>query len=279
MASAHAQRVAAMTANQILSDARNQNYDLFQQGYADARNDVTGNFDKSLSALGSGFDAARGSYGDAIQLYEPYRTTGLAALGNYADATGVNGQGGYDKATASFRASPGYQYTVDQASDQVARKASALGVLGSGNTMAAITDRAGHLADQEYGSYLDRLSGLSTLGYNATGAQAGLTKGLGDLSATQGTQTAGLYTGLGTSLAGLDMGRASGIAGSNVSLTAPMANNEMQAGAASDAAKTANENLLLGLGGLGVNMLTGGFGRSGTSGTSGGGTGLLSLFR
>jgi hypothetical protein len=278
MASAHAQRVAAMAANQMLSDVRNQNTDMFNQSYADARNDVTGNFDRSLSALGSGFDAARGSYGDAIQLYEPYRTTGLAALGQYADATGVNGQGGYDKATASFRASPGYQYTVDQASDQVARKASALGVLGSGNTMAAITDRAGHLADQEYGSYMDRLNGLTQLGYGATGAQAGLTKGLGDLSATQGTQTAGLYTGLGTSLAGFDMGRASGIAGSNVSLSAPMANNTMQAGAASDAAKLANENLALGIAGLGVNMLTGGSG-GGAGGAAKSGTGLLSLFR
>ena len=147
----------------------------------------------SLDALGKGYDAARGSYQDAIGLYDPYRTTGLDAWRQYADATGVNGQAGYDRSVGNFRASPGYQWQVDQATDAVTRKQSALGALGSGNTMVAIQDRANHLADQEYGDYLNRLKGISDVGYAATGAQAGLTKGIGDLYGQQGRDKAGVY--------------------------------------------------------------------------------------
>lgn len=147
----------------------------------------------SLGALGKGYDAARASYGDAAGLYEPYRTTGLDAWKQYADATGVNGQEGYARSEGLFKASPGYRGMVDETTDAVARKQSALGALGSGNTMQAIADRASALADREYSSYLDRLKGVSDVGYGATGAIAGLTKGIGDLYGQQGRDEAGVY--------------------------------------------------------------------------------------
>lgn len=180
--SGRAGRLASIMQAKVLSD-----------GLVDINTRIQQGEDKSLAALGKGFDAARGSYGDAIKLYDPYRETGLKAWGQYADASGVNGQEGYDRSVGSFRASPGYQWQVDQATDAVARKQSALGALGSGNTMTAITDRASNLADQEYDDYLGRLKGISDVGYTATGAQAGLTKGIGDLSATQGAAEAGVY--------------------------------------------------------------------------------------
>lgn len=153
----------------------------------------------SLKALDSGYKGARQDYTRASERYQPYADTGLKALSGLSDATGVNGQEGHDRAVAAFRAGPGYDWQVDQATDAVARKASSLGVLGSGNTMAAITDRASHLADQEYDDYLDRLSGLTELGYSATGAQAGIDQDMGNLNAQKGRDKAdvyGTYTGM-----------------------------------------------------------------------------------
>ncbi|MBF9234685.1 hypothetical protein [Microvirga alba] len=180
--SGKAGRLASIWQAQYLQD---------QQGQIDKR--IQDGQTQSLASLGKGFDAARSSYGDAIDLYSPYRETGLKAFGQYADATGVNGQDGYDRSVGNFRAGPGYEWQRDQGTDAVARKQSALGALGSGNTMTAIADYSSHLADQEYGNYLNRLKGVSDVGYNATGAQAGLTKGIGDLYAQQGAGEAGVY--------------------------------------------------------------------------------------
>lgn len=175
-------RLASIWQATYLQDQQKALDERIKQGQTDA-----------LSSLGKGYDAARTSYGDAAGLYDPYRTTGLDAWNQYADATGVNGQGGYDRSVGNFRASPGYEWQRDQGTDAVARKASALGALGSGNTMTAITDYSSRLADQEYGNYLSRLKGVSDVGYAATGAQAGLTKGIGDLYGQQGLAEAGVH--------------------------------------------------------------------------------------
>jgi hypothetical protein len=246
MASARAQRVASIYTAGQLANAGITNAALLNQGYSDARGELNQQTFNGMQALDTGYDGARDQYGKASALYDPYASAGLAALGQYGNTIGLNGQQGYDQATASFRASPGYQYTVDQATDQVARKASATGALGSGNTLAAITDRAGNLADQEYQSYQNRLQGMSQMGLQATGAQAGLTKGIGDLDASQGTAKAGMFTGLGTSLAGLDTGLAQNLSNNNMAVATGQGQAVTSAGQASDAAKQANSNLLLG---------------------------------
>jgi hypothetical protein len=122
----------------------------------------------------------------------------------------VNGAEGSDRATANFRASPGYQYTVDQALDGVMRKASATGQLASGNTDAALLDRAHNLADQEYNTYTGRLSDIGHTGYSAAGSMASLDKGIGDLGVAQGRETAGIFDANGARRASLygDAGKA-----------------------------------------------------------------------
>lgn len=147
----------------------------------------------ALTALKGGYSSANKDYDAAIDLYDPFVSAGRKAWDQYSDASGVNGQEGHDRAVANFRAGPGYEWQVDEATDAVARKASALGALGSGNTMAAITDRASHLADQEYDDYLSRLDNIGKTGFAATGAQAGLTQGKGDLDAQYGRDRAGVY--------------------------------------------------------------------------------------
>lgn len=187
--SGKSQRIAYMDAAGQLRDNQTANNNLIQQGQT-----------SSLNALGQGYDDAARQYNGAMSLYQPYADTGQKGFNLYADATGANGQSGYDNAKSSFHASPGYQYQVDQATDQTARKMSALGALGSGNAMTAISDRAQSLADQDYGNWMSNLNTLGQYGYNATGAQAGLMQGLGNLNAQSGRDQAGVYnayTGMG----------------------------------------------------------------------------------
>jgi len=125
---------------------------------------LTGAKTESLAAL----DAARGYYDPLAAKYG--KASDLAL-----DALGANGAGGNERAVSAFQASPGYDWSVDQALEGVNRKAAALGIAGSGNTLAALTDRASNLANQEYGSWLDRLQGYVSPEMAATGAQAGYT--------------------------------------------------------------------------------------------------------
>ena len=169
---------------------------------------------RSLAALGEGYDTARADLAGARERFEPWADTGRRGFALYADSAGANGAEGADRATAAFRAGPGYRFAVDQSTDAVARRASALGALGSGNTMAEISDRAGHMADQEFDRWQGRLSDIGRTGYAATGAQAGIDADMARTAAAHGTARAGvigdnatrraeLWRGGGTSLAGL----------------------------------------------------------------------------
>lgn len=158
----------------------------------------------ALASLGQGYGRARDDlttqYTGAIDRLNPWVTAGTGALSTYQGSLGQGGQAERDAAVAQFQNSPGYQYAVDQASDATARKASALGALGSGNTMAAIADRAQNMQNQEYGAWQDRLNGLSNTGLTAANAQAGLQGTFGSqlagLGTQQGRDESGVYTGL-----------------------------------------------------------------------------------
>lgn len=154
----------------------------------------------SLASLGQARNDLTTQYGGAIDRLSPWVQAGTGALTTYQGSLGQGGQAARDAAVSQFQNTPGYQYAVDQASDATARKASALGALGSGNTMTAIADRAQNMQNQEYGAWQDRLSGLSNTGLTAANAQAGYQGQLGSSLAGLGQYEAGLgaqYAGLG----------------------------------------------------------------------------------
>lgn len=163
----------------------------------------------ALSALGRGFDQARTDLGTqytgAIDRLNPWVTAGQGALNTYQGSLGLGGQAGHDAAVSAFREAPGYRYSVDQATDAVARKASALGALGSGNTMQAVSDRAQNMADQGYQNWQSQLSGLSDRGQQAATTQAGLQGQYGSTLAGLGTQQGNAEAGLYGTYAGLGM--------------------------------------------------------------------------
>lgn len=145
----------------------------------------------ALDALGG----AAGKFGDLSSKYG----TGTNL---YLDSLGVNGADGNARATGAFQAGPGYQYAVDQALDQTNRAAAATGSLSGGNTLAALSDRAGNMANQEYGNWQSKLAGL------INPEVAGVTGGAGI-----DTAKAGVFTNDANSRVNLATGVTNGING------------------------------------------------------------------
>jgi hypothetical protein len=315
MASAAGQTQAAFLNNLLATSISgattnelNQNASLslgaLGTGASAARADITGQLQPSLDALGTGFDTARSdltsNYGPAadsirtgIAGFQPWINSGTAADSMYGDALGLNGAAGNAAATGAFQASPGYQWNVDQATDAAARKASSLGVAGSGNTLSAITTLGENLANNEYGNWLSNLNNASSRGLTAASASAagdynlanlGVQQGrdLGNVDTSRGAAVAGTLTNYGANLGNLDTGLGTGtasiytglgnsLANSNTNFMNTLGRNDTNAGEAQDAASMANSNMRLGLLGLGVRgagslLGTGGLGTLGSLG-------------
>ena len=145
-------------------DAAQQNAALYQQ-YAG----------QASGALGSALEQAKGATNQGVAAYTPLSNIGKKyGRGSdlYLDAIGANGPEGYARAVSSFKTTPGYNFSVNEATDAVARNAARLGLTGSGNTLQAISDRAQNVADTEYGNWLDRLYATASPELSATGGAA-----------------------------------------------------------------------------------------------------------
>jgi len=173
--------------------AANQNKGLISQFQTTGNNIINTGEDKSGAALDS-----------AIGAYQPWVTSGTAANKLYSDAIGLNGAEGNARATGAFQTGPGYTFALDQGTQAALRGASAAGMLNSGNTLTALTQYGQRLADQEYGSWLDRLNDVSGQGLSAAGGQA---QGYG--------AKADLYQGTADDRLGLESGVTQGLMGVN----------------------------------------------------------------
>ncbi len=72
-----------------------------------------------------------------------------------------------NKIGEKFKSSPGYQYNVDQATGAANRAAAAGGMLGTPAEQASLAKTVHGLADQDYGSFLDR--GMASYGQGLQG--------------------------------------------------------------------------------------------------------------
>ena len=71
-----------------------------------------------------------------------------------------------------FQATPGYEFMMDQGVGAVNALAGARGGLDSGRTRQELLTFGQGLANQEYGNYLNRLTGMAGTGFSAAGATA-----------------------------------------------------------------------------------------------------------
>lgn len=123
------------------------------------------------------------------------------AAQKYADANKSGGQ-----TYRGFQATPGYQFALDQGIDAIDSSAAARGNVFSGATMKAAQEFGTGLANQEYGTYLNRLTGQAGQGQAAAGniatAGANYTSGAGNALANMGNAQAAGYIGVGNAITG-----------------------------------------------------------------------------
>lgn len=238
------------------------------------------------TALQNGQTGALGALDSAKGIYAPLAAKYGAGTGLYLDSLGVNGAGGNARATGAFQTGPGYQYAVDQSLDGINRHAAATGVAAGGNTLAALSDRAGNLANQEYGNWQAKLAGLSSPELAAAAGMAGadtnmanIYRGTGQDIAGLGTNTTNGIVGLGSNtaqnLTNLGTNTANSIVGLGTNTATGVANQNTQSANAEMAGSGNLWGLGLNLAKLGVGAATGGtsllggLGGGGAGGTAG----------
>ncbi len=160
-----------------------ENSQRLQANQATGTTALQGGQTNSLASL----DRAGGMYAPLAQKYG-------AGSNMYLDSLGINGAEGNTRATGAFQAGPGYQYAVDQSLDQTRRAAARDGSLSGGNTLAALSDRAGNMANQEYGNWQSKLGGLISPEMMATTGQAGAEAGKAPVYQNTANSIAGLGT-------------------------------------------------------------------------------------
>lgn len=231
---------------------------------------LTANKAEGTTALQTGQTNSLGALDAAASAYQPLSALGSKYGGGtslYLDSLGINGAEGNARATGAFQAGPGYNWRVDQALDGVNRKANATGGLMGGNTLAALSDRAGNLASEEYGSWQDRLGGLISPELAATGAAATGVAGAN-------TNKAGVYANTANSIANLGTKTTEGIAGQNTqeanAVTAANGNLWRMGLQGATALASGGTSLLGGAGGIGAGLGSLGitYGTPGTAGSN-----------
>lgn len=182
----------------------NQNTDIFNSGYANANNALQGAYNTSNNWLNN-----------SRNYYSPYADMGNQAVNAYQDAMGFNGADGSARANAAFRATPGYQFALDQGLDAVNRSAATRGMASSGNTAVELAKYASGFADQTYGNYMNRLQNGMQQGFGAAQGLAGIDQGLANNATNYGAsqsnlsmQHAGNLAGVNTGLSNLSQGSA-----------------------------------------------------------------------
>jgi len=145
----------------------------------------------------------------ASGLYDPYREAGVGAVGTIQDALGLRGTEGNARATQAFQTSPGYDFRMQQGEQAALRGASAAGMLNSGNTLTALNEYGQGVADQEYGTWLDRLSGLSSQGMQAVAGKSALAGAHSDLYGQYADRRLGIESGVSQGTMGINRDTAS----------------------------------------------------------------------
>lgn len=133
-------------------------------------------------------------------IYDRKRAEQQAAQPAAATSTGGGAALTAQQITDKLRATPGYQFAFNEGQRALESSAAASGGLFSGKAGKALTQYGQGMADQQYGTHLNRLASLAGLGQTATAQNNQM-----------GMQTAG---NVGNALQNAGNARASGIANS-----------------------------------------------------------------
>lgn len=165
----------------------------------------------ALSNLyGQGQNALTTNYAAGLQPFQTNYNNAQAGVTQYGNALGLNGPQGSAAATAAFQANPGYNFQLNQGTQNVLRNQSATGALASGATDTALNNYAQGQANQGWTSYLSALQPyLNQSNAAATGIgtlDSGLGTNLANSFNTQGNAAYGAQTSIGNANANADLG-------------------------------------------------------------------------
>jgi hypothetical protein len=230
--------------------------DSLRAGYRDAAGNLTRGYGASADAiragagdalgyLDSGALGALGKFAQArgdVTAHDAYRPLGELAADFrsgarlHADALGINGPEGRARAEESFKAGPGYRFTLEQGLDAINRRRNAGGMLASGAADVDAVKFGSGLADQTYQQWLAGLQPYNNLTLGATqGAASGAADtgrtlanlGVGEaaLLGEAGKMKSAIATGQGTSLADIANRYYAGLAGLDTAQGGALAGN------------------------------------------------------
>lgn len=141
-----------------------------------------------------------GMYAQGREDSLPWMNAGRTALNSYMGELGISDEARNGTFRSGFQQTPGYQFAVRQGERGVTNNLAALGMKNSGAALKALTNYRMGMANQEYGTYMDRLSGASVGGQTT--------------AANQGQLGANAANSMGTSIMDAGTARASGYVGS-----------------------------------------------------------------
>ena len=128
---------------------------------------------------------------------KPYVDAGTGALTQEQNLLGLNGSDAATKAMSQFQNDPAYKYEVGQGLSAVDNGAAANGTLRSGNTLRAEQTLGDNLANAQFGTYYNRLAGISQLGQasasNTGAADVQTGNSVAQTDASAGNALAGIY--------------------------------------------------------------------------------------
>lgn len=148
-------------------------------------------------------------------LAEPVYNDGRAASGLLNTVYGVGYDGNQSglaqdrgQFTQNFESSPIYQQyyqnAIENANQGIERNASATGRLNSGQTLMALSDRAGNLAGNTLNQYMGGIQGIAQQGNNAMNSLTGSSQNYGNAAAqgayNVGNANAAGYMGMGNTV-------------------------------------------------------------------------------
>jgi hypothetical protein len=139
-------------------------------------------FDSLFGKWGGKAENTAGNIGKQIKpVYDPYMNAGQGSLNQLQPLLQMLTQNPgqfYNQIGQNFQQSPGFQFSVDQATNAAKNAGAASGMAGSPAVQNALAQQITGMASQDYGNYmsgatgmfnqgLSGLTGMSQLGYNA----------------------------------------------------------------------------------------------------------------
>lgn len=143
---------------------------------------------------------------------DPYMQGGKTGLDAYVSGLGLGDKDAANKLYNDFRNSPGYQGGLHEGQKAVERSAAARGLTQSGALMKQLTRYGQDYADNQYGKFMDRLSGLAGMGAGASSQASNNAVGTGTNLAGLGQAYANMignyHTGVGQNYADSELAQA-----------------------------------------------------------------------